>query len=403
MPDFIWVLPRDKAASLGESGVSSTYIIPRAHVRVNISDLLNGLIWVVLRGESDRLVLVIKAYEVDTILEGYYKNDFMIKPDMQNSLRIGSVFNQLSSFVTDVSAAASEGISEISLVDVDKLSFLLKNNASVRLTPPNNKSLNFPVENPPKNQELLARMVTQIAVSSFNFNDIWCDGQKKRYRASPYASFAKAYIEYQFPKINLLEIEDVLVSSDPYTSILFRKFENKEPPHMLVSSGSVPRVDAIFKTLDPNQIFAREFSTSDLSTLNLLDQIKKTEAAEHRHQEILRDVTRYLIGQGIHPFQSESVDLAYKLNDTLHLFEIKTANLENAVSQASKGAFQLACYKNALAKNYEDIAISLLLEDTGSVDLNDFILDAVQTLGIRIYFYNGDKPWPLRLPNLPLS
>ena len=404
MPDLIWVLPRDKAASLGGPGVSSAYIIPRAHVRVSVSDLLNRLIWVVLRGGSDRLVLVMKAYEVDTIIDGYYQDDFVIKPDMQNSLRIGTTFNQLISFVTDVSAAAIEGISEISLTEVEKLLFLLKSNTSVRLTLPSNKSLsNFMVENPPKNKELLARMVTQIAVSSFNFIDIWCDGRQKKFRTTPYASIAKAYMEFQFPKINLLEIEDVLVGSDPYSSILNRKFEIKVAPQMLVPSGRSPRVDAIFKTLDPDQIFSRKFSTSDLSTYDLLEQIKKTEAAEHRHQEILRDVSRYLIGEGIHPFQSESVDLAYKLNGTLQLFEIKTTSLDNAVSQASKGAFQLAFYKNALAENYESIAISLLLEDTGSSVLNLFILNTLQMLGISTYFYNGGIPWPKRLPNLPLK
>ena len=404
MSDYIWVLPRDKASSLGTVGVSSAYILPRSHVRVNVSDLVGNIIWVVLRGEDDRLALVVTAHEVDAILEGYYKEDFVLKPDLKNSLRIGSIFNELASFKTEVSTQAGEGFSEISSEGVNQLTLLLKKNSTVRLTPPSAKAVsNIIVENPPKSQELLARMVVQTAVSVFNFYDIWCDGRQKKFREAPYASLAKAYLEIQFPMINLREIEDVLLSSDPYKSISNRKFEIKDSPFMVVPSGRAPSVDAIFKLLDPNHVFAREFSSSDISTLNLLEQIKKTEAAEHRHQEILRDVARYLIGEGIQPFQSESVDLAYKLNGALQLFEIKTANLENAVSQASKGAFQLACYKNALADNYESIVISLLLEDTGSPELNSFILDAMHTLGIRTYFYNAEIPWPKRLPNLPIN
>lgn len=404
MHDFIWVLPRDKAASLGEVGVSTTYILPRAHVTVDASELIGKFIWVVFRGENDRLALVLKAQEVDTILDGYYQDDFVLKPDLQNSLRIGSSFNKLASFAIEFASKAGEGFSEISLTDAEKFLLLLKNNNTVRLIPPANKILtNFIVENPPRNQALLARMVTQIAVSSFNFNDIWCDGRHKKYRSAPYASMAKAYIEHKFPRINLLEIDNELVSSDPYTSILNRKFEIDKSEQMSIPNGQAPRVDAIFKVLDPNQIYSRKFSAADLSMLDSIERIKKTEAAEHRHQEILRDVARYLLGEGIQPFQSGSVDLAYKLDETLQVFEIKTTNFENAISQAAKGAFQLACYKNALALDYESIAISLLLEDTGNADLNSFILQTMETLGISTYFYKVEIPWPDRLPNLPLQ
>lgn len=404
MADYIWVLPRDKASSLGTVGVSNAYILPRAHVRVNASELVGNIIWVVLRGEDDRLALVLTAHEIDTILEGYYKDDFVLKPDLQNSLRIGAIFNELSSFKTETSVKASEGFSEISPDDVKQLTILLKKNATVRLTNPSAKAISsIFVENPPKSQKLLAQMVVQTAVSVFNFYDIWCDGRQKKFREAPFASLAKAYLEIHFPEINLREIEDLLIGSDPYKSISNRGIDIQDSPQKLMPSEKAPRVDAIFKSLDPNQVFAREFSKSDNSKFNLLEQIKKTEAAEHRHQEILRDVARYLIGEGIQPFQSESVDLAYKLNGVLQLFEIKTANLENAVSQASKGAFQLACYKNALAENYDSIVISLLFEDTGSPALNLFILDTMHTLGITTYFYNADIPWPNRLPNLPVT
>jgi hypothetical protein len=404
MADYIWVLSRGTSLSLGTVGISGAYIIPRAHVRANASELVGNTIWAVIRGEDDRLALVITAHQVDTILDGYYKDDFLLKPDLQNSLRIGATFNELNSYKTDVSARAAEGFSDISSEDANQLTSLLKNNSTVRLANPSTKAIsNIIIENPPKSQKLLARMAVEAVVSGFNFYDIWSDGRQKKFREAPFASLAKIFLENQFPAINLHEIEDVLVSSDPYKSIVNRELEIHDLPQMLVSSKKAPLVDAIFKSIDPNHIFARGFSKSDISKLDLLEQIKKTEAAEHRHQEILRDVSRYLMRAGIKPFQSESVDLAYKLNGALQLFEIKTANLENAIAQASKGAFQLACYKNALAENYESIVTSLLLEDTGSPDLNSFILEAMHTLGIRTYFYNADSPWPKRLPNLPIN
>ena len=404
MPDFIWILSRDKAASLGEVGVASSYILPRADVGESASELMGNVIWVLLRGENDRLALVIKVQGIYRILDGYHKDDFMIHPDLQKSLKIGSLYNQLASYVTDVSTSAREGISAIAQNDIEKLSRLLKTNIAVRLMPPSKKIIsNFIVENPSRDHNLLARMVTQIAVSSFNFVDIFSDGRHKKYRLAPFASIAKAYMKTNFPSINFLEIDDQLVCSDPYASILNRKFEREVTTNMAVACAQAPRVDAIFMTIDPDKIFAREFTASCVAPFNPLDRIKKTEVAEKRHQEILRDISRFLLGEGIQSFQSESVDLAYNLSGKLYVFEIKTANLENAISQASKGAFQLACYKNALISHYGPIVISLLLEDTGSTNVNEFIFETLQTLGICAYFYNGALAWPHRVANLPLK
>jgi hypothetical protein len=404
MSDFIWILSKDKAEFLGEIGVSETFILPRAYLITSASDLIDKIIWVILRGENDRLVLVIKVEKVDTILEGYYQDDLLIKPDLQSSLRVGSTFNNLASFVTEVAAKAGEGFSKISFTEVEQLSLLLNKNTAVRLISPSVKFLsNFVVDNPPKNQESLARLVSQVAVSSFNFNNIWSDGRNKKYIKAPFASLTKAYIEYKFPEINILEIEKLILDLDPYTSICHRKIILPKKTQKLLDYTRAPRVDTILRILDHNKIFARKFSTSNLSVIDFLDQMKKTEVAERRHQEILRDVAWYLCSQEIQPFQSESIDLAYKLDGTLQVFEIKTANFENAVSQASKGAFQLACYKNALALNYDSIGISLILDDTGSSDLNFFILHTMKTLGISTFFYDGKIPWPLRLPNFPLK
>ena len=404
MSDFIWVLPRDQATSLGEVGVASSYILPRAHVGMNPAELVGKFIWVVLRGESDRLALVIKAHEVAKILDGYHRDDFILKPNLQNSLRIGAAFNTLASFTTNVAAPAKEGIAAISSSDAERLHALLKKNATRRLTVPSSKSLSiFVVENLPKNHDLLARMVTQVAVSSCNFNDIWCDGRHKKYRSAPYASMAKAWIETQFPNINLVDLDDVLVISDPYASILNRKFENDEATRNSPTSGKAPRFDAIFRALDPDKVFAREFTAVDLVKLNPLASIKKTEAAERRHQEILQDISRHLLEKGIQPFESESVDLAFTRGGNLMVFEIKTTNLENAISQAAKGGFQLAYYKNALNTLYESVVTSLLLEDTGSPELNRFIFQTMKTLGISTCFYNEHLSWPYRVTDFPLS
>lgn len=399
MSDYIWVIPRDKANSLGALGVSSSYIIPSDHLRViSASDLLGCLVWVLLRGDTDRLALVLRVHKISTISNDYYQGDLLLKPDIQNSLRTGSSYRDLESFVTSISVESPEGLSTISSADIQSLSSLLARNVTVRLSRPNYRIFSrIDLDDIQKTRRTLARTVIQMAVSSFNLNEIWCDGRHKKYRTAPYASIAKAYLEYKFPEVDLSEIEEVLLNTDPLLTILGNKFTVREPTVEQVTKANAPSIDAMLGELNLNHIFARTFNASNSSDLDPLTQIKKTEKAEHRHQEILRDVSKYLLSQGVKPLQSKSIDLAYRSNSTLQLFEIKTSNIENAISQSSKAAFQLAAYKNALFLDHDKIVLFLILEDTRSSELNAFISKAMQVLGIGTYFYNEALPWPNRL------
>ena len=403
MADFVWVVPRDKAILLGEVGVSNTYIIPNSAFTGKSTDLIDSFLWVVLRGDSDRLVLVIKVLNIDRIIDGYYNNDFIVRPDPKYSFKIGSTFMSLASFEVKKQPVAIGAIGEITTEDAGKIIGIIFNNINVRLSPPVKRMFtDFIVEMPSKNKSVLARMVGQIAVSSFNFIDIWGDGKSKKYKSAPFASMSKAYIEMYYPQIDLKEIENLILDSDPFLSILSRDVKSiNSLTHASMPSHS-PDVDIFFRLIDPENIFSREFTASSKLSSSIFDQIKKTEAAEKMHQDILRDVSRFLIGQGVQPFQSDSVDLAYMFGGELHIFEIKTSNVMNAISQASKGAFQLACYKNGLDPDYESITASLLIEDTGSEDLNKFLFETVLALGIKTYFYRPKLNWPSRVLGLPL-
>ena len=404
MSDFLWVIPRDKALSLGEIGVSSSYIIPRSIVGDNLDDLVDGFIWVVLRGDSDRLVLVIKVQEIECILDGYYKHDFLVRPNLKLSLKIGSTFTSIASYEISFLPFAEHVITKITSAVVEKLIILLTKNITVRLiSPTNNAFSNFLVELPSKNQAVLTRVVGENAVSHFNFIDIWSDGKSKKFSTAPYASMAKAYIEKNFPSVNLLQFEDVLLGADPFVGLVSRDLKFGDPASIFIESANPPQVDIIFKLIDPNNIFARKFTAKKNPANNHFNQIKKTEAAEQKHQDILRDVSRFLITEGVQPFHSNSVDLAYKSNGCLYIFEIKTSNCLNMISQASKAAFQLAYYKNSLSLDYESITYSLLIEDSGSENLNSFIFETMKTLGMSTFIYREGLNWPSRVSGLPIN
>lgn len=86
----------------------------------------------------------------------------------------------------------------------------------------------------------------------------------------------------------------------------------------------------------------------------------------------------------------------------LNVFEIKSSNVDNILSQSSTGAFQLACYLNELSKDYHNLNARLVLHVTQSPELQNYAVEAVRRLGIEVLFYDPDKPWPNRIQGLPL-
>jgi len=163
-----------------------------------------------------------------------------------------------------------------------------------------------------------------------------------------------------------------------------------------------PAVDTEFTEIEPGKIFAREFVSSDSKLRDIEEAIKKTEHAEKIHQSMLKDISEYLITNGIKPYESSSIDLLYKAQGKLVVFEIKSANVENILSQSSKGAFQLACYLNELSKDYENLNAKLVLHVTECPEIQKYAVEVLQRLGIDVFFYDPSKSWPNRIQGLPL-
>lgn len=165
---------------------------------------------------------------------------------------------------------------------------------------------------------------------------------------------------------------------------------------------NTPSVDTEFSEIEPGKIFAREFVSIDSKLGNLEEALKKTEHAEKIHQAMLKDISEFLIANGITPYESNSIDLLYKSRDKLNVFEIKSSNVDNILSQSSKGAFQLACYLNELSKDYDNLNSRLVLHVTESPELQKYAVEALLRLGIEVLFYDPSRSWPNRIQGLPL-
>ena len=128
----------------------------------------------------------------------------------------------------------------------------------------------------------------------------------------------------------------------------------------------------------------------------------KTSHAEVIHQAMLKDISEYLSARGITPLESRSIDLAYEAQAGLIIVELKSANAENLIAQASAGAFQLATYLNALTGHYGALNGKLILQETGSGELQERAAAVLSRLGIDGLFYDQNKAWPNRVQGLPL-
>jgi len=169
----------------------------------------------------------------------------------------------------------------------------------------------------------------------------------------------------------------------------------------LVSEASVGQeVDTIFTPLDPATIRPRIFLANG-RMLNPEEQLRKTQMAEVRHQEIVKQLAQYLISIGLHPLETRSIDLAVRLGNVLTICEIKSANAENIQNQMDKGVIQLLRYSTAINAEESAPCCALLIVEN-CPDFGNFIQgkNMLARLGYSLMVYNDKRSWPDRIDGL---
>ncbi len=236
-------------------------------------------------------------------------------------------------------------------------------------------------------------------MSHLTLEQVWANGTGDRLGA--FSNYACALLTKKMGTKPSPEIVGDLKVFDQ-VSVIFAEEkpspEREEPGH----NYHAPSVDTEFSEIEPGKIYAREFVSADSKLSSLEEALKKTEHAEKIHQAMLKDISEYLITNGIKPYESGSIDLLYRSRKKLNVFEIKSSNIDNILSQSSKGAFQLACYLNELSKDYDNLNARLVLHVTQSPELQKYAVEALLRLGIEVLFYDPGKSWPNRIQGLPL-
>ena len=399
MPDLVWILHHRKGSAFGVLGVSASYLVPHGDCH-RVAEVLAGRrLWIVLRDDDDRLLLCVKIEAVEVLIDGYNKGDFRISSNVLESIKLATDYSTATPFTTSATQGLALGVSELSRELSDELASVVFRSEAKKFVPPDDRSLSKIEIHPlPTSTSQRARAAIRAVVSHLRLDEVW--GRETGRKLNAFANFASALI-YSRTGIPLSpEDERVLNSLDPISTL------RAEPPRMSSSfTSGTPRwpiVDTDFSPIDPKAVCARRYVTSSSTLWGGLAAMAKTSHAEVIHQAMLKDISEYLSARGITPLESRSIDLAYEAQAGLIIVELKSANAENLIAQASAGAFQLATYLNALTGHYGALNGKLILQETGSGELQERAAAVLSRLGIDGLFYDQNKAWPNRVQGLPL-
>lgn len=91
------------------------------------------------------------------------------------------------------------------------------------------------------------------------------------------------------------------------------------------------------------------------------ESMAKTQLAEYRHQEILREISLELASYGLTLRETSSVDLVVSSPGALSLFEVKSVTFDSVQSQFDHGVMQLLRYREAFVGWSSNIDLCLVL------------------------------------------
>lgn len=382
----------------GNMGVSSSYILPISHLKCNPSFLAGSKIWMVLRGNiGDMLFAHLYVFKVEQFEDGINTEDFLLTIDVIKSFRCVRSYNiENDGYFQGHTNNCELGLFEVKESFFDVLGDVVLKSISIKFQVPTKQILNrIPKPILASSEEQISLRTISYITTRFSLNEIWASGGKPK--LSPFANFAynKIISEYGQQKNDIFA--SILGYLDP-SSLLVSESILRSNEKQYIKLFRKPFVDINIVPIDPDKIYARKYIAHENNYMNLSDAIEKTEHAEKRHQDIVRDLAGRLLIIGMTPMQSSSIDLLIQNENYYIAFEIKSSNSENLLSQSAKGAFQLACYRKALIdEGYVVKYLGLVLEKVASNEINKYIYEILKSNGVRTFYYNKDVDWPERV------
>lgn len=158
-------------------------------------------------------------------------------------------------------------------------------------------------------------------------------------------------------------------------------------------------IDCMLRTFTEDDLVAREmiWNPDNFGEDKFKAGLLKTNLAECRHQEILRQLISQISSKGIVPLGSSSIDLAIEFDD-IAIFEIKSTTIANYKDQAFKGCNQLNEYAfNLSKKSNKNIVKFLILEMPSEAEVDaKYVSEICKLMNVIVIDFNFEKDWPDR-------
>ncbi|MBR0197134.1 MAG: hypothetical protein IJQ34_03280 [Kiritimatiellae bacterium] len=406
MTDFYaWIVPESWMGLMNANdGVAPCYTLPLVSLP-SAQNLPGAHVFIIVRGnKGDYLFARVVVNSVERC-EDEVGNSLghLLNIDVATSFRTFRSYADIQAldYKTNALVEFSIGLSSISnsiAAELDKqikakTQRLIKHFSEreyLRITPPINQC-----------SALFAdKVLLREIASRFCVSELWGSQRVQ----NPIAHLAIEYLKRHPNFVSNGGIDDVVKRLATVPLITPVSFLTANEPTDAHSNNAIPEVDLSLVPINPNEIKIRRF-VARRKAIPIDEMLQKTEAAEKRHQEMLKDISSYLLKNGKKVFQSESIDMAIKCEAGLFVFELKSIACNNAFSQIAKGFFQVLYYSDALMQCGVPIfGKGLIVESNLTEEMADVFSRILGNIGISLYFYNSSHPWPDRItPNIELT
>lgn len=395
--NYIWTF-NDAALVSGLNGAFSLeYHVPSLKMEVPPEKLVGSKVWLVVKsGNENFLYALLSPSLIELYQDGKYKNDFLLQCEPFSSVRF--LPRQESRDPWQLPFETSEEIRECTDIEENIFLEMVSKNERVGFAPPSRAILDTvprtafnDLENAVPDQ-----LMSVLRIVSF--------GDASRSRSIPESISALGGItltilESTHPHLDKDNVISLIAALDPLVKTKVGNLIKSQKEILRVLSSLPPVVDTFFEEIDPDKISPRTFVARSIdSSLEWLD---KTNDAEKAHEQILKDLVLHLKSKGFKVYKTRSFDLYVEKEDIKLLWEIKSANGYNSVSQGEKGIIQLLRYSTALADERSvGIRFLILLEDSGLHAVHEYLSKMTVRAGSELWLYDKEKEWPKRISDL---
>ena len=276
----------------------------------------------------------------------------------------------------------------VSYFHIKRFEDIIEKSVEHRLTPPNKLVLDY-LDYTPKNNDIhnYAKALARSLKKKYSVGDLYLHVRDSS-ELNVYDSVTIYYLRERFG-----------CPDDTAKSCVNKLILERENAALNIRDAT-PRIDVFLRRIDPSQIFSRRFINSSNKHTGdyFVEQLRKTDQAEHRHQDILRDIVTILTRLGITSMETQSIDLAIETSCGLALFEVKSACQYNFLEQVTKGAIQILQYRFALQQAGESVCqTGLIVDSCRCYSAEKYLSSFLNSIGIDLLLYCDEDDWPNRL------